>query len=68
MKWFNNTEDGLVKAAIAHLWFLTIHTFDDGNGRIARTISEYALSRVENSYYSKIYSISKTIMKFLKRP
>ena len=60
-QWFNNTEDGLIKAAIAHLWFLIIHPFDDGNGRIARTISEYALARVENSYYSKIYSISKTI-------
>ncbi|AXH16210.1 cell filamentation protein Fic [Malaciobacter mytili LMG 24559] len=58
--WFNKTEDGLIKAAIAHLWFLIIHPFDDGNGRIARTISEYVLARVENSYYSKIYSISKT--------
>lgn len=60
-EWFNKTEDGLIKVAIAHLWFLIIHPFDDGNGRIARTISEYALARIENSYYSKIYSISKTI-------
>lgn len=60
-EWFNKTDDGLIKAAIAHLWFLIIHPFDDGNGRIARTISEYALAKVENSYYSKIYSISKTI-------
>jgi len=59
--WFNKTEDSIIKAAIAQLWFLVIHPLDDGNGRIARTICEYVLARVENSYYSKIYSISKTI-------
>lgn len=60
-KWFNSTDDSIIKAAISHLWFLIIHPLDDGNGRIARTICEYVLARVENSYYSKIYSISKTI-------
>jgi Fic family protein len=59
--WFNKTEDSIIKAAISHLWFLIIHPLDDGNGRIARTICEYVLARVEKSYYSKIYSISKTI-------
>jgi len=59
--WFNSTDDSIIKAAISHLWFLIIHPLDDGNGRIARTICEYVLARVENSYYSKIYSISKTI-------
>ena len=59
--WFNKTEDSIIKAAISHLWFLIIHPWDDGNGRIARTICEYVLARVEKSYYSKIYSISKTI-------
>lgn len=59
--WFNKTEDSIIKAAIAHLWFLIIHPLDDGNGRISRTICEYVLARVEKSYYSKIYSISKTI-------
>lgn len=59
--WFNKTEDTIIKAAISHLWFLIIHPLDDGNGRIARTICEYVLARVEKSYYSKIYSISKTI-------
>lgn len=59
--WFNCTDDSIIKAAISHLWFLIIHPLDDGNGRIARTICEYVLARVENSYYSKIYSISKTI-------
>ena len=59
--WFNKTEDSIIKAAIVHLWFLIIHPLDDGNGRISRTICEYVLARVEKSYYSKIYSISKTI-------
>jgi len=59
--WFNNTPDSIIKAAISHLWFLIIHPMDDGNGRISRTICEYVLARVEKSYYSKIYSISKTI-------
>ncbi len=59
--WFNKTEDSIIKAAIAQLWFLIIHPLDDGNGRIARTICEYVLARVEKSYYSKIYSISKAI-------
>lgn len=60
-EWFNNTEDSLIKAAIAQLWFLIIHPLDDGNGRIARSISEYILARLDKSYYSKIYSISKSI-------
>ena len=64
--WFNNTEDSLIKAAIVQLWFLIIHPLDDGNGRIARTISEYVLSRVEKSYYSKIYSLSKNIYEHKK--
>lgn len=59
--WFNKTKDSIIKAAIAQLWFLIIHPLDDGNGRIARTICEYVLARVEKSYYSKIYSISKAI-------
>ena len=54
--WFNDVEmEQLIKAAIAHLWFLTIHPFDDGNGRIARAITEMMLARSDNSprrYYS----------------
>lgn len=41
--------DSLVKAAVAHLWFVTIHPFDDGNGRIARTLTEYMLSKADGS-------------------
>lgn len=47
--------DPILKAAEAHLWFVTIHPFDDGNGRIARAIADWALARSENSsrrYYS----------------
>jgi Fic family protein len=47
--------DPLLRAALAHLWFVTIHPFDDGNGRIARAIADWALARSEQSprrYYS----------------
>lgn len=61
LNWLNNSKDTLIKAAIAQLWFLIIHPLDDGNGRISRTITENILSKIENSYYSRIYSVSKTI-------
>ncbi len=59
--WFNNTEASLLKAAIVHLWFVIIHPFDDGNGRIARTITDLVLSKIENSKVSKLYSMSSAI-------
>src|SRR6266852_9884817 len=51
LKWFNgNAEtDWVVKAGLAHLWFVTIHPFDDGNGRAARAIADLALARSEQS-------------------
>lgn len=56
LEWFNDGGmEPLIKAAIAHLWFLTIHPFDDGNGRIARAITEMLLARSDHSsrrYYS----------------
>lgn len=56
ISWLNDVEmEQLIKAAIAHLWFLTIHPFDDGNGRIARAITEMMLARSDSSprrYYS----------------
>ena len=63
-KWANRTgdEDPLLKAAIAHLWFVTIHPFDDGNGRIARAIADWALARAEASP-SRFYSMSAQIRK-----
>ena len=50
----------MLKAALAHLWFVTIHPFDDGNGRIARTIADMALARSEASP-KRFYSMSAQI-------
>lgn len=55
--WVNNenTIDPVIKAAIAHLWFVTIHPFDDGNGRITRAITDMLLTRsdgIEQRFYS----------------
>ena len=61
--WFNNGKaksDWVVKAGISHLWFVTIHPFDDGNGRIARAISDLALARSEQSS-QRFYSMSAQI-------
>jgi len=61
--WFNHeTEiDGVVKSAIAHLWFIIIHPFDDGNGRIARAMSDMLLARSEDSS-QRFYSFSNQIL------
>lgn len=53
-------ENGYVRAAIAHLWFVIIHPMDDGNGRIARALSDMMLSRTENSPI-RLYSMSAAI-------
>jgi Fic family protein len=63
LAWFGATEsseNGLVRAALAHLWFLTIHPFDDGNGRIARAIADLALAQDERSA-DRFYSVSAQI-------
>jgi Fic family protein len=52
--------DPVLRAALAHLWFVTIHPFDDGNGRIARAIADMALARSENSP-QRFYSMSAQI-------
>jgi len=51
----------VIKAAIAHFWFIIIHPFDDGNGRIARTITDMLLARAENSS-QRYYSLSSRIL------
>ena len=47
LKWFNTPSviDPVLKAGIAHFWFVTIHPFEDGNGRIARVITDQCLAR-----------------------
>jgi Fic family protein len=63
LAWFNanDREDPLVKAAIAHLWFVAIHPFEDGNGRIARAIAEMCLARSDGSA-QRFYSMSTQIL------
>jgi Fic family protein len=62
ISWFNSAVDidPVIKAAVAHLWFVTIHPFDDGNGRIARAITDMQLSRADNSA-QRFYSMSSQI-------
>ncbi len=62
--WFNkeNSIDPVMKAALAHLWFVTIHPFDDGNGRIARAIADMQLSRADGTP-QRFYSMSAQIRK-----
>ena len=57
-----NETDPLVKAAVAHLWFVTIHPFDDGNGRLCRTITEMLIARADNTA-RRYYSMSSEILK-----
>jgi Fic family protein len=63
LRWFNdsNTTDLVIKAAVAHFWFIIIHPFDDGNGRIARAISDLVLARSEKSA-ERFYSMSSQIL------
>ncbi len=65
LQWFNQSKttiDPLIKAAIAHLWFVTLHPFDDGNGRISRAITDMCLARAENQA-NRFYSMSTQIRK-----
>jgi len=61
-KWFNGASDfdQVLKSALAHFWFVTIHPFEDGNGRIARAIADMALARSEGSP-QRFYSMSSQI-------
>jgi Fic family protein len=62
LEWFNGPTaiDPVLKAALAHLWFVTIHPVDDGNGRIARAIADLVLARSEQSS-KRFYSMSAQI-------
>lgn len=62
LEWFNSRIeiDPVLKAAIAHLWFVTIHPFEDGNGRLARTIADMQLTRADG-IVQRFYSMSAQI-------
>ncbi len=64
LAWFNvdSLEDDVIKAGLAHLWFVTLHPFDDGNGRISRAIGDMALARAERSG-ERFYSLSAQIQR-----
>jgi Fic family protein len=64
LAWFNsaNEQDWVLKSSIAHLWFVTIHPFDDGNGRIARAIADMCLARSEKTS-QRFYSMSAQIQR-----
>lgn len=64
LSWLNSAVhlDPLIKAAIAHLWFITIHPFDDGNGRVARAIADMLLARADGTK-QRFYSMSAQIRK-----
>ena len=66
--WFNNENrlDPVLKAGIAHFWFIIIHPFDDGNGRIGRAITDMLLARAEGSG-ERFYSMSSQILAERKR-
>lgn len=59
IEWVNNVQtiDSIVKAAIAHIWFVSIHPFDDGNGRLTRTITDMLLARADGMPH-RYYSVS----------
>jgi Fic family protein len=64
LEWLNTTssEPPLIKAALGHLWFVTLHPFDDGNGRIARAIGDLLLARADASP-QRFYSLSAQIQR-----
>ncbi len=64
LDWFNKKENvsSVIRSAIAHLWFVSIHPFEDGNGRIARILSDMLLARADKSEF-RFYNISSQINK-----
>jgi Fic family protein len=62
LKWMNDKQDLdlVIKAALSHLWFITLHPFEDGNGRIARALTDMNLAQSDNQPY-RFYSMSSQI-------
>jgi Fic family protein len=63
LEWFNHSQDIdlVIKAALAHLWFVTLHPFEDGNGRIARALTDMILAQSDGQSY-RFYSLSAQII------
>jgi Fic family protein len=64
LRWWEESRqkvDGLLRAGVAHLWFVAVHPFEDGNGRISRSLTEMALAQDEN-LATRYYSLSSQIM------
>ncbi len=64
--WFNRSKtdlvlDPLIRAGITHLWFVTLHPFDDGNGRITRTLTDLALAQMDQQSI-RLYAMSPIIL------
>ena len=67
VQWFNQSLDNVlldpfIRAGIAHFWFVTLHPFDDGNGRITRMITDLALAQMDKQSI-RLYAMSSTILK-----
>ena len=64
LDWFNRAPetDGVLQAGAAHLWFAAVHPFEDGNGRIARAITDMALARSQGSP-TRLHSMSRRILR-----
>lgn len=65
LRWINSDNtvtDPVLKAAVAHLWFVTIHPFDDGNGRLTRTITDMQLAKADG-FHLRFYSMSAEILR-----
>ncbi|RUO32432.1 Fic family protein [Aliidiomarina soli] len=67
--WFNETEhsdlDPIVRAGITHLWFVTVHPFEDGNGRITRALTDRALAQADQNSI-RLYAMSEAILEHRK--
>lgn len=68
LDWFNNHDNinSVIRSAFAHFWFVSIHPFEDGNGRLARILSDMLLARADKSEF-RFYNISSQINKDKKR-
>lgn len=65
LEWANQDagQPDLIKAGLAHLWFVTLHPFDDGNGRIARAVGDLFLARADGATQQRFYSLSAQIQR-----